>query len=225
MKKAAWTEALQKRDEQYQLKRQALLQTAARAFNELGFDRASLDDLARRLNVTKPTLYYYIKSKDEILFECQKQAVEHMRLTLDQIRSSDKPALEKLSLFLVRYTELVAEDFGRCLVLSSHKALQPKNRAKMAAARRRLDNDVRNLIAQGIAEGSIAPCNPKLVTSALFGAVNWTAHWYSRDGELTPRAVGEAFLSTFLSGLVPRQAAQTVRKDQKQARGERALRV
>src|SRR5579859_3879239 len=58
------------------LKREAVLRTAARLFNEQGFHATSLDDVARGLNVTKPTIYHYFRSKDDVLFECCRLGLE-----------------------------------------------------------------------------------------------------------------------------------------------------
>lgn len=56
------------------LKRFAILRTAAELFNERGFCETSLNELAKRLNVTKPSLYYYVKNKDDILLQILNQA-------------------------------------------------------------------------------------------------------------------------------------------------------
>ena len=67
---AAWNDTVQTRDQQFNLKRTALLKEAARAFSSQGYHATSLDDVAKTLGVTKPALYYYVKNKQEILFEC-----------------------------------------------------------------------------------------------------------------------------------------------------------
>ena len=74
-----------KRETQRQAKRDAVLQAAAQLFNERGFHATSLDDIAARLHVTKPTLYYYVKNKDEILIECVRQGLQ---MTIDGIEDS-----------------------------------------------------------------------------------------------------------------------------------------
>ena len=66
------------REQERALKREAVLRAAARAFSEQGFHRTSLDDVAERLNVTKPTIYHYVRSKDEILFECVRIGLERL---------------------------------------------------------------------------------------------------------------------------------------------------
>jgi AcrR family transcriptional regulator len=68
-KTQAWSDILPGRQEQHRLKKQAILETAAELIIEAGFQGASVNELARRLNVTKPTLYHYIPSKDDIALE------------------------------------------------------------------------------------------------------------------------------------------------------------
>ena len=64
------------RQQQREAKRHAVLQAAAQLFNERGFHATSLDDIAARLNVSKPTLYYYVKNKQELLFLCHSLAFD-----------------------------------------------------------------------------------------------------------------------------------------------------
>ena len=75
MNKVRWGKSIQSKDEQYELKRAAILRTAGRLFNQKGFRETSLNDLADELQVTKPTLYYYVENKEDILFQCLHTAI------------------------------------------------------------------------------------------------------------------------------------------------------
>jgi AcrR family transcriptional regulator len=199
-----WSEQGLDRDEQHRLRREALLRTAARAFNETGFHNTSVDDLAKRLNVTKPTLYYYVKDKDEILFECQRMGFDLMKDAIDEARNGSGTGIEKLSHFLTRYAELMTRDFGACLILTGLKPLRPESRAKLAVFARQLDTALRDIIMQGIADRSIRPCDPKLTTFAIFGAFKGIASWYDSNGPSTPGEIAEAYLDVLVQGLKPR---------------------
>ncbi|MGB8647352.1 MAG: TetR/AcrR family transcriptional regulator [Anaerolineae bacterium] len=203
MKEIPWDEEIQGREEQRRLKRQAILRTAARAFNEAGFHQTSLDDLAKRLKVSKPALYHYIASKDDILFECTRLAIEYMRDALNLAEDSGYTGMEKLRMFLRRYAELAVDDFGACLILSGDQALTEENRKKLRSSRRDLETALRAIIKQGIADGSIAPCSDKFAAFALFGAFNWVTHWYQEGGELTPGEIADELLRVFENGFKP----------------------
>jgi AcrR family transcriptional regulator len=207
MSRQSWGEEIQSRDEQYRLKRKALLRTAACAFNEHGFHKTSLSGLAERLHVSKPTLYHYIKSKDEILYECQKMAVDHLRDVLDTIHTKDLTGIEKLKLLIQRYVEAVTDDFGICMVLSGDFALEPDSRTAITEQRRVLDSAMREIIKQGVEDGSLVCPDPKMAAFALFGAINWISHWYRADGDLTPEEIAKDFTTIVLDGLLPRDSS------------------
>jgi len=96
---ARWSTDVQGKEEQHRLKRQALLRTAARTFNETGFHQTTLDDLAQKLGVSKPALYLYIKSKDDILFECSRVGLEQAQEALEMAKAQGTTGLEKVRLF------------------------------------------------------------------------------------------------------------------------------
>ena len=73
-----WPSAGEKERERRE-KREAVLRAAVRAFNEKGFHATSLDDVAHALNVTKPTIYHYFASKDDILFDWFRRGVDGIR--------------------------------------------------------------------------------------------------------------------------------------------------
>ena len=80
------------------IKRDAVLRTAAQIFNEKGFHATSLDEVAERLQISKPTLYYYVKNKDDILFQCVNRGLEMMQQAIQQAGQSGgtAPLLEPL---------------------------------------------------------------------------------------------------------------------------------
>jgi long-chain acyl-CoA synthetase len=90
------------------LKRDAVIRTAARAFSRNGFHQTSLDDVASALGVTKPTIYYYVESKEQLLFECFQAGLEGIREGLRRVDGSPAPARERLKEVVRHYVEAVA---------------------------------------------------------------------------------------------------------------------
>ena len=189
------------REEARRAKRRAVLEAGARLFVRLGFDRAKLDDIAAELSVSKRTLYYYVASKDDILFQCNVLAYEAMEPALAVCADPAIPPLDRIRTLLRAYARVLADDFGACLVLTQENQLTPESAAVLRDNRRRLDRMLRQLIEAGLADGSIAPCEPKFAAAALFGAFNWLPHW--RDPAKHPAVpeIGEAFLALLLDGL------------------------
>src|SRR5450755_1667816 len=97
-------------------KKEAVLQTAVELFIEKGYRQTSLDDVAKRLKITKPALYYYFHNKEEIYLECYRRGIALTQQSLEKIRSHNGSGLEKVAGFIRTYTVIIARDFGRFLV-------------------------------------------------------------------------------------------------------------
>ena len=110
-----WTDVTLNRDDPREQKRMAVLRTGARLFNARGFDRTSLDDIASELNVSKRTLYYYVKNKDDILFECSRLALEFMQEATDNSKNLDMPPLDRLAIVMRSYMDLLSTSLAPAL--------------------------------------------------------------------------------------------------------------
>ena len=183
----------------YDAKRRVALETAARMFNERGFYKTSLDDIAAELNVTKAALYYYFRNKDEILYECHAAAIQSITDTPLDRRAPN--ALAKIEQLVRRYTAMIVQSFGRCLVLVGTQPLERANAAKCRAGRRGINDLLVELVEEGIHDGSIAPCDPKLAAYFVFGTLNWIAQWYQEEGRCPLDEVTDRALAYVVGGL------------------------
>lgn len=177
-----------------------VFKAAARLFNERGFHNTTMDDIAATLNVTKPALYYYAKSKDELLFEIGRIALSEATDLLSTISASDKNGAEHLRMFFAAWTESICQEFGRCLVLTKPESLGIDSRRKSKESRRRVQQLVLNLIQLGITDGSIKPCNDKLLAQALFDLHNGITYWYTPSGDQTPAEIAADYWHKFALG-------------------------
>ena len=203
--KSPW-EPVEARKRERSVKRDAVLKTAVLFFNEKGFHATSLDDVAESLNVTKPTIYHYFSNKDEILYECTRQGLETIRHAVAEVVNRNGNAHERLAALLHDYALYMTQDFGMCVVRTADYELSEESRKQFRALKHEIDLLVRGVIAEGMAEGSIARGDPRLVTFTVTGALNWIAKWYRADGPVSAEDAVKACVDTLMNGLTPRAA-------------------
>lgn len=195
------------RAQQREVKRNAVLQTAAQLFNERGFHATSLDDIAERLNVSKPTLYYYVESKDQILLECVRTALDLMHDGIEAVRAAGGSAIEQLKACMRIYTGVVTQDFGMCVIRIGEDPLPEPLKTELRQLKAGIDRQFRRLIADGVAEGSLVPCDPKMAAFMIAGALSWVGRWYRGDGQLTPEEIADQGIELLLNGVLQRPAS------------------
>jgi len=208
-RKRAWQGAIQDGDDQFAMKRQVLLRTAARTFSQRGFHQTTLSDIADELHIAKPTLYHYFKSKDEILLEVQQVAIGQM---LDAAIDSEATGREQIRAFFHRYVEMIVDDFGTCLIMTGVLPLLPKNRSLVRQGSKSIEMLLREMLLRGIADKSIEPCDPKIVAKFMFGALNWLPYWYRADGGLDVENLAERAIEFVMRGLTASEPGTTAQR-------------
>ncbi len=202
-----WAQA-PSRAEQRQAKRDAVLHVAAQMFNERGFHATSLDDIAARLNVTKPTLYYYVKNKDAILLACVKKGLDMTLEGIEASRAGGGNALDQLRACMRAYAEVVTQPFGMCLIRVGDEEVPEPSRTELRRLKSEIDHAFRRLVEQGVQEGVLAPCDPKMAAFVIAGALSWIGRWYQPAGAYSADQIIDQCTQLLLQGVLARPAQE-----------------
>ncbi len=197
----AWKD-IQEGKRSKQIKRDLVLETAARLFLEHGYQKTSMSLLSSRLKISKPALYYYFHNKEDILVECYRAGIAEIESYLQRASPAAGTGLSRLRLYIHGYaTAVLTHDFGRCVAMIDDSELSTEVRRGVRDLKRSIDISMRTLVEAGMKDGSIKSCNPKMVSFAIAGAINWAGTWYKPDGELSSEKIAEAFVSILTGGL------------------------
>lgn len=178
-----------------------VLRTAARMFSEKGYSRTSIDDIADALGVTKPTIYHYGRSKDDLVSECLKHGFELLAQTLKEFDSPELSGLQKIEAIFEWFTNQMTKDFAWLFVRIDPNALNDEARAEYVHLRREYMHSITQLVKNAMADGSIAAGDPELTAYTLIGAFNFIGQWYRPGGRYTPTDISRGTLRIFLDGI------------------------
>ena len=187
------------------IKRREVLREAAASFNFKGYHATSLTEIATSLGVTKAALYHYFPNKNSLLAACFEHAMEVAFASLERGRKQGRNGRDRLVLTISGYVSQLIDELNCCVVLMEEQALEPGDRAKLVRQRDKFERALRALVREGIDDGSVVPCDPKLAIFVILGAMNWVPKWFKPSGawkpeqltagarpDLRPRAVVEA---------------------------------
>jgi AcrR family transcriptional regulator len=161
-----------------------LLLVAATTFTERGYDGTSMEDLARKLGITKSAIYHHVSGKDELLRLATNRALDGLTAVIEEAAALEGRAIDRLELVVRRSVEVLVDELPFVTLLLRVRGNTTVER-RAISRRREIDHALSALVAQAEAEGDVRPdVDPALTARLLFGMVNSLVEWYrpSRSG-------------------------------------------
>lgn len=195
----------------YDQKLEFILRTAARIFAEKGYHQTSMRDISRETHVSLAGLYYYCKSKEELLFLIQDNCFGRVHEHLEERLKEAADSFEKLHLVIENHLSFFASNMAEMKVLSHEAdALAGEMYENVSGKKQQYTRLVRRILSEVRQEqnndGNRQKVDLTVATYALFGMMNWIYNWYDPRGKLSVNDlvdnITRLFLSGFLAGAV-----------------------
>ena len=190
-----------------------ILDVAAEVFYEKGYDASSLQEIADQVGILKGSIYYYIKTKrdllDNLLIEVHKGGIARLR----HLAATEGPPLTKLYATIYGHVQFICENLAKTTVyLHELQKLKPEQRAELIGLHEFRDEFLQ-LIREGQSNGDILPdLDPKLTSQALLGAINSSYQWYRPNRGKPSAQVAEYFAITSLRGIATSKGIKAIEK-------------
>lgn len=162
-----------------------IYEQASRLFAERGFAATSLQDIADAMGVTRPALYHYVKSKDDVLAKLVSEITEGGVARIRKIsRQVERTPGERLRALAHHLAVERATDPTRFRLLDRSEAELPAEIAKAhLKAKRNLLNEFSKVIDDGVVAGEFRPVDARVAALGVIGMCNWVAWWFHSGPE------------------------------------------
>jgi TetR/AcrR family transcriptional regulator, cholesterol catabolism regulator len=180
---------------------QAVMEAAAELFSTRGFLETSMEDIARKAQLSKGGMYHYFKGKTEILLAILSDFMDRVVGDIERELASIEGAEGKLSYLIRRHVEIyVAHSYAARVLLKEAHGLPSKDLSKIKAKERRyyavVAQVVRELLGTRAGKDVLTA-----VTFSLLGMCNWIYSWYDPEGPIDPERLSEIILAIFTQGV------------------------
>ncbi len=185
-------------------KREIIIAGALKLFRAKGYDGTSMRELAGTVGMDAASMYYYIRSKDEILEEVCFRIANRYISHLDSVEDASLPGAEKVRTLISLHVRLVLEDAiavsvanheWRCLTkkkLTAYKALRQKYESRFAA-----------IVGQAIKDGEFRAVNTDVALYTLLSSLRWLEAWYKPERNIGPDDLERDVTTLLMRGLEP----------------------
>ncbi len=180
-----------------------IVATAARLFKEKGYRATTLEDIAAAVGMLKGSLYYYIRSKEELLYLVVRDPIREVYSELEAIVAADLPFTEKIAQAIANHMTVFHVHYPHIAVyLHDYRHLMDKLEQNVIETPKQYQRLWDTLLRQGIAAGEIRDgVDVTMAGYALLGMCNWAYRWYNPAGRLSPQEVADVFTKIALQGL------------------------
>ena len=185
----------------YDTQREQILARAAELFARQGYSATSMNQVAEACGVSKPSLYHYVRDKDQLLVEIAEGHVAKLNALVDAVQREALAPEARVRRLIEAFLDVYADSQAAHRVLTEDvKCLQETDRERVLAAQR--------AVVAGFAD-AVAAARPELrhadllkpLTMLLFGMMNWMFTWLQPDGRLTHSAMAPVVADLFFGGL------------------------
>jgi AcrR family transcriptional regulator len=189
-------------ESRFESKRDRILKAAATCFNEKGYSGTSLKDVARHLGLTDAALYYYVRNKEELVYQCYLRAAELGHQAMERGIVEGKTGFDQAFLYIRYHIGIMVGDEGPVAIMSEIPSLKRTHRNEILQVSRRHSAGFEAILERGIEDGSIARCDVRMTGNAIMGSINWIPKWYHGKAAMAEQILAE-FPVILTRGLSP----------------------
>lgn len=192
---------------EYEQRRDAIVEQAARLFARQGFRGTSVSDLARACETSKGLVYHYFPSKEDILHAVMASHVDRLADDVAGIAGQDGTPEERLRALVHAFMgHYVGAADRQKVLLNELDSLPPERRAAVVAAQRGIVDAVARLLAGVHPALAGDPVRARAQAMLLLGAINWTHTWWDPAGPVGPHELADMAIAMALGGTAARRA-------------------
>jgi len=181
----------------------AIYTKAAEIFHEQGFDATAMSDIAAAVDLTKAGLYYYIESKEDLLYAIMNFAMERLEATVIEPARAIADPEERLLHIIRRHGRLLTEGNKAITILTDEmEGLKPKHRKQILDRKRAYVDLVRGTLDALRTAGKLRDVNTTVAAFSLFGTLLWLPRWYDNHAALSGEQVIEHVVQIVIGGLL-----------------------
>ncbi|MGK7376690.1 TetR/AcrR family transcriptional regulator [Planococcus sp. 1R117A] len=180
-------------------KREDILRSASLVISRKGFHNTTMEDIAAELLMTKGSLYYYFKNKEELLFQCHDLILSNAFNQLEGIYGKEISSGEKMKAAIKVHLDIAIQEkeiFN--LTVKPEQIFSKEYIDPIVKKRDAYAGLFDQMIQQGIQKGEFTVNQKKMARMIILGAANWIQVWYSPEGEFSKEEIEQIYADYLL---------------------------
>jgi AcrR family transcriptional regulator len=190
-------------------RRDTILRASAEVFRRRGYHRATIEEIAAELFLTKAGVYHYFTSKQEILEELCGRAMTSAELAVDRAFEAATEPAPRLERMLSEYAKALTEESTFTVLMRHLDEVGEDSLANLQRRRKVIEAKFRKTLDDGVAQGVFETSDSRIAVFGMLGSINWIYAWFEPEGRLSAAQVADALVQLALNGVLKRHRHTT----------------
>jgi AcrR family transcriptional regulator len=184
-------------------KKQEILRSAAAVLAEKGYQGTTMEEIAAKLLMTKGSMYYYFKNKNDLLYQCHQMIMEIILEQINEVVNNDLNPIEKLRRAIKGHILLSTSEKSMFMVMDRPNQNFTDNQLQeVLDLRKNYSQYFDRIINEGIEKQVFNPVDVRMVRMIILGALNWIQEWYDKNGPQTGEEIAESYANYLLKMVI-----------------------
>ena len=181
-----------------------IIEAAARMFDSKGYSATSTQDIANEVGLLKGSIYYYINSKEDLLFRIIEESHEGALRAIATVSHLDVGPLAKSYALVKTHVKVFHDDrVKHSVFFKEFRSLSDDRKEIIRGTGHAYSLFLRSIIEEGQQNGQVdQSLNPRMATAGIVGMLNSMSFWYQDGGSWGPESIGSQFGEQVVLGLV-----------------------
>lgn len=184
-------------------KKEDILRSASLVISRKGYHHATMEDIAAELLMTKGSLYYYFKNKEELLYRCHDLILTAAMEKMEEIISQEISSAQKMEKAIKSHVEIaIREKEIFNLIVKPEQLFSTEHLSEIIQKRAEYAEVFDRIIEEGVSKGEFSVEQKKMARMIILGAANWVQVWHSPQGAYSNEKIEDIFAAYLLKILV-----------------------
>jgi TetR/AcrR family transcriptional regulator, cholesterol catabolism regulator len=183
-----------------------ILDSAAKFFYTKGYHATSIEDVARDVGMLKGSLYYYIKSKEDLLYGILLGVIKQGTGGVEKALEGVQNPVERLEKGIEQHVEHIIRNQVRVgLFLHEFDSLSGRRKQRVHESLKEYQKIFTGIIKDGQASGAFISGDPDLLVNAMLGMCNWIYRWYHKENSPKLEVMKKTYIGLIMGGIMKRE--------------------
>jgi TetR/AcrR family transcriptional regulator, cholesterol catabolism regulator len=195
-----------------------IMDAAAEIFHRNGYADTSVQDVADAVGILKGSLYYYIDSKEDLLYRVLLEVHEDARAIVAEVSAmTDATPLQRIAAYVRRHVTYNVRNHTKVAVYyHDFDLLSAERWADIRKQRRVYEDFLQSLVRAAQEAGEVEPtADARVLSYCMFGTMNWTYTWYKSDGRISVDELADMVAEFTVNGLRNHSNGQRAANDRR----------